>query len=148
VIAEESAESNLCRQLAQNHVDMMFHVLCQLGYGIALDSAARGTGIKGKPRGVNSAAAPVLVDEKKPRKSFPVCGTDARTTLNLARICEARGRLTWLTRSGRTRSLRMSSGWLTVKQARKAARTSECLVFSQWDRHRFTLMEMRLLLDP
>ena len=138
VLAEESAESKLCRQLANNHVDMMFHVLCQLGYGIALDSAARGTGIEGKPRGMNSASAPVLWTKGSHEIVFRYVEQDARTTLNLARTCEARGYLTWLTHSGRTRNLRIPDGWLTVKQANKLPEPARAWYFSQWDRHRFT----------
>ena len=36
VLAEESGKLNECRRLALNHVDMMFHVLCQIGHGIGL----------------------------------------------------------------------------------------------------------------
>lgn len=138
VLAEESAEFKLCRQLANNHVDMMFHVLCRLGYGIALDSAARGTGIEGKTRGMNSAAAPVLWTKGSHEKVFRYVEQDARTTLNLARTCETRGCLTWFTRSGRARSLRIPDGWLTVKQASKLPEPANAWYFSQWDRHRFT----------
>ena len=48
VLAEESGMSAECRQLALGHVDMMFHVFCELGYGVGLDPAARGMGIAGK----------------------------------------------------------------------------------------------------
>ena len=41
VLAKESGMLVNCRTLAQNHVDMMFHVLCRLGYGVSLDAAAR-----------------------------------------------------------------------------------------------------------
>ena len=60
VLAEESQMLRECRQLAANHVDMMFHILCRLGYGVGLDAAARGMGITGKPEGMSGAVAPVL----------------------------------------------------------------------------------------
>ncbi len=45
-----------CRTLTLGHVDMMFHVLCKLGYGVSLDAAARGMGLAGKPEGMNGRA--------------------------------------------------------------------------------------------
>ena len=50
VLAEESGLFDCCRALALAHVDMMFHVLCRLGYGVSLDAAARGMGVTGSPR--------------------------------------------------------------------------------------------------
>ncbi len=44
VLAEESGLLEQCRALALAHVDMMFHVFCQLGHGVGLDAAARGMG--------------------------------------------------------------------------------------------------------
>ena len=51
VVAEESGMFQECRRMARNHVDMMFHLLCLLGYGVSLDSAAKGMGLPcGKTR--------------------------------------------------------------------------------------------------
>ena len=138
VLAEESGDFKLCRRLAINHVDMMFHVLCRLGYGIALDSAARGMGIEGKYQGVNSVLAPVLWMSGKREKVFKYVEQDVRTTLNLAKTCEARGCLGWLTRSGRQRNLLIPKGWLTVNQANKLPEPASAWYFSQWNRYRFT----------
>ena len=60
ILAEESGMLAECRNLAVDHVDMMFHVLCRLGFGVGLDAAARGMGIPGKPEGMSGAMAPVL----------------------------------------------------------------------------------------
>ena len=49
VLAEESGRLAECRQLALEQVDMMFHIFCVKGFPVALDNAARGTGIAGKP---------------------------------------------------------------------------------------------------
>ncbi len=81
VLAEESGESKLCRQLASEHVDMMFHILCRLGFGVSLDSAARGMGIEGKDRGLNSASAPVLWGKGMHEDVFKYVERDVRTTL-------------------------------------------------------------------
>ena len=42
ILAEESGMHAKCKLLALGHVDMMFHVLCQLGFGVSLNAAARG----------------------------------------------------------------------------------------------------------
>ena len=59
ILAEESGMLAECRNLAVDHVDMMFHVLCRLGFGVGLDAAAKGMGIAGKPEGMSGAMAPV-----------------------------------------------------------------------------------------
>jgi hypothetical protein len=41
-------------------VDMMFHVFCSLGYPVALDKAAQGMGLPGKPPGMSGFKAPKL----------------------------------------------------------------------------------------
>jgi hypothetical protein len=138
VLAEESDDSKRCRQLANDHVDMMFYVLCRLGYGIALDSAARGMGVESKLQGLNSALSPVLWTKRKHEEVFQYVGQDVRTTLNLAKLCEARGFLSWLTRSGRLRNLPIPKGWLTVKQARNLPEPANAWYFSQWNRNKFT----------
>ena len=101
LLAEESGNSKRCRQLANNHVDMMFHVLCRLGFGISLDSAAKGMGIEGKLHGLNGASVPVLWANGKHEEIFQYVKQDVRTTLSLAKLSETRGRLDWLTYSGK-----------------------------------------------
>src|SRR5262245_37922053 len=41
VLAEESGLFKRCKSLALGHIDMMFHMLCQLGFGVSLNAAAR-----------------------------------------------------------------------------------------------------------
>jgi len=60
VLAEESGMVQKCINLASNHVDMMFHVLCRLGYAVSLDSAAKGMGLAGKKAGMTGAQIPKL----------------------------------------------------------------------------------------
>src|ERR1051325_2105972 len=40
VLAEESGDHAECRACAHDHVDMMFHLVCQMGFGVKLQSAA------------------------------------------------------------------------------------------------------------
>ena len=76
VLAEESGMFDRCRVLALGHVDMMFHVLCRLGYGVSLDAAARGMGVDGKPEGMNGKLAPRFGRKGGGRTC---CGTSRRT---------------------------------------------------------------------
>jgi hypothetical protein len=65
ILAEESGMLSECRQLAASHIDMMFHVFCELGHGVGLDAAVRGMGLAGKLEGMKGADAPVLWAEGK-----------------------------------------------------------------------------------
>src|SRR3970040_2309649 len=48
ILAEESGLHETCKELALNHVDMMFHIFCEQGYPLSLDKAAKGMGLPGK----------------------------------------------------------------------------------------------------
>ena len=52
VLAEESGCGDECKELAIEHVDMMFHVFCDRGFPVALDRAAQALGVPGKPAGM------------------------------------------------------------------------------------------------
>ena len=117
ILAEESNQLESCRRLATDHVDMMFHILCQRGFGVGLDAAARGMGLPGKPEGMSGAKAPVLWAEGKREEVLRYVAQDVRTTLEVATACEARGAMHWFARSGKLRTKRLLNGWLTVLQA-------------------------------
>src|SRR5438309_1985401 len=53
ILAEESGAGEKCKTCALNHVDLMFHIFCTLGYPVGLDSAAQGMGLPGKPAGMS-----------------------------------------------------------------------------------------------
>ena len=89
ILAEESGMFEDCPKLATNHVDMMFHVLCELGYAVGLDAAAKGMGLAGKTEGMNGAIAPVLWAEGRREEVLGYVAQDVRTTLELATTCEA-----------------------------------------------------------
>jgi hypothetical protein len=138
VLAEESGMLETCRTLALGHVDMMFHVLCKLGYGVGLDAAARGMGIAGKPQGMKGADAPVLWAQGKREEVLRYVGQDVRTTLDLARACEGCGELRWVARSGRLRTMPLSQGWLAVEEALGLPLPDTSWMDDPWPRERFT----------
>ena len=127
-----------CRQLAANHVDMMFHVLCRLGYGVGLNAAARGMGVQGKPEGMSGEVAPVLWARGEREKVLAYVGQDVRTTLDLATACEADGALRWVARSGKVRTMRLPDGWLTAEEALELPLPNTSWMDEPWPRERFT----------
>jgi hypothetical protein len=81
ILAEESGMLAECRELAISHVDLMFHILCRLGYGVSLDAAAKGMGLAGKPEGMNGAKAPVMWTEGKREEDRSVNPPGAELTI-------------------------------------------------------------------
>ncbi len=117
VLAEESGDVTSCQQLASSHVDMMFHVVCSLGYPVALDKAAQGMGLPGKPLGMTGLKAPKFWAEGRFDDVLEYVVQDVRTALQLAQKCEQRRKLEWINSKGRKSSVPLPNGWLTVAQA-------------------------------
>ena len=138
ILAEESGMPAECKKLAAEHVDMMFHVLCQLGYGVGLDAAAKGMGLAGKPDGMNGAVVPVLWAEGKREDVLQYVAQDVRTTLDMATACEARGVMRWIARSGKPRSMALRDGWLPVDQAEELPEPYTAWMSDPWPRSDFT----------
>jgi len=65
ILAEESSLVNECKRLARNHIDMMFHVVCEKGFPVALKNAASGLGVQGKLSGIEGFDAPGTVGERQ-----------------------------------------------------------------------------------
>jgi len=138
VLAEESGLVEKCKQLARNHVDMMFHAFCQLGYGISLGAAAKGMGLAGKAGGMTGIDAPRLWAEDKQKQVFRYVAQDARTILALAERCESEHSFRWVTRSGRKRRLALPKGWLSVVLAQKLPEPITFWMTTPWSRQKFT----------
>ncbi len=138
ILAEESGMLNECRELAVSHVDMMYHVLCRLGFGVSLNAAAQGMGLPGKPEGMNGAMAPVLWSEGQRNVVLDYVAQDVRTTLALAIECENRRELRWITKSGKPRTMRLPSGWLTMQQAERLPQPNTSWMTEPWRRTDFT----------
>lgn len=117
ILAEESGAAAKCRELALGHVDMMFHVVCSLGYPVALDKAAQGMGVPGKPPGMSGLRAPKLWAQGQFNEVLAYVAQDVRIAMQIAQTGERRRRFEWITRKGTKNSLALTNGWLTVQEA-------------------------------
>jgi hypothetical protein len=137
ILAEESGMVDTCKRLARDHVDMMFHVLCQLGFGISLGAVAKGMGLPGKAEEMSGAVAPQFWAEGKRAQVLEYVAQDVRTTLALAEMCESERLLCWVTRSGRKRQMALPRGWFPVRAAQKLPQPITFWMTAQWPREKF-----------
>lgn len=138
ILAEESGMLDDCRRLARDHVDMMFHIVCRLGYGVSLDSAARGMGIAGKREGLSGALVPKLWAEGRRQEVLEYVAQDVRIIFELAKTCKAFGHFRWVTRGGRRREMELRNDWLSVSSAATLRGPDTAWMSNQWSRAAFT----------
>jgi hypothetical protein len=117
VMAEESGLVEECKTLARNHVDMMFHVVCEKGFPVALKNAASGLGVEGKLAGVEGIDAPSLWASGQYDVVTDYAAQDVRTTLAVAAKSESRRSFAWTTRRGTISFMPLPQGWLAVESA-------------------------------
>jgi hypothetical protein len=117
VLAEESGLPEECARLALEHVDMMFHVVCRLGYPVSLGKAAEGLGLPGKRGGMTGHDAPILWAEGRHREVLDYNVHDARLALAIARETTRLGELVWITRRGTKGRMPLERGWRRVRDA-------------------------------
>ena len=137
VLAEESEMLDECRRLALDHVDMMFHVLCQVGFGVSLRSAARAVGIAGKDEGIDGTNAPRLWAEGKRKEVLQYVAQDAQMTLQVATICEQQDCLCWI-RAGKRQKMPLRRGWLLVSEAQRLPKPMNAWMHRSWARGKWT----------
>lgn len=116
VLAEESGQHAICRELALNHIDMMFHVFAIRGHYLGLDKAAKGLGLSGKLEGVNGAMAPDLWRAGEYQTVLDYIAQDVRTTLDVAQKAIELGRVQWMSSKGRLNQFPLKR-WLTVNES-------------------------------
>ncbi len=138
VLAEESEMQAECRQLAVRHVDMMFHVFCELGYPIGLAAAARGMGTTGKTEGMDGALATRMWQEGNRQPVVEYCAQDVRATLELGNACEERQRMSWTSRAGIPHTLNLRRGWRAVREAAARPRPDTSWMTGPIPRSNFT----------
>ncbi|MCC6127319.1 MAG: ribonuclease H-like domain-containing protein [Pirellulales bacterium] len=138
ILAEESDARAECKQLALNHVDLMFHVFCDRGYPVALDKAAQALGIPGKPPGMSGLLAPRLWAQGKYQEVLDYVAHDVRIALEIALKCEQRRKFEWITRKGSKSSLNLPQGWLTVSDAHRLPEPDTSWMSTPIPRREFT----------
>lgn len=116
VLAEESGRLDDCRQLARDHVDIMFHLFCGQGYPVGLGAAAKALG-QGKSQGIEGELAPQLWQGGQHDKVLQYVAQDCKITLDVALKSEAKRSFSWINKKGGTSSFVLPGGWLTVQQA-------------------------------
>jgi hypothetical protein len=136
VLSEESGMYIECKELALNHIDMMFHFHCEKGHRLGLDDAAKGMELPGKPEGMTGAKAPELWAKGEYHKVLDYVSWDVRNTLDLAQAVDAVGRLDWTARSGNPNSWECSE-WLTVKEAMMLVEPDTSWMTDPWPRSKF-----------
>lgn len=138
VLAEESDSFEECKNLALNHVDMMFHVFCDRGFPVAIDKAAQAIGIPGKPEGMSGMLAPRLWAKGQYQDVIDYVCQDVRMTLQVAQVCEKKRSFQWITRKGSRSSMSLHRGWLKVKDALRLPSPDMSWMDDPISRHRFT----------
>jgi hypothetical protein len=138
ILAEESGAWAECKELALNHVDMMFHVFCDRGVPVALDKAAEALKIPGKPPGISGLLAPRLWAEGRHQEVLDYVAQDVRITLEIALKCDQLRKFQWLTRKGTKSSMDLPQGWLTVRDALRMPEPDTSWMENPIPRHQFT----------
>ncbi len=117
VLAEESGARDHCRTCAHDHVDMMFHLVCWLGFGVKLGKAAEGLGLPGKAGGMSGGEAPKMWAAGEYEKVLAYVAQDVRLALQIALECERRREFAWMTARGSRNAKPLVDGWKTVREA-------------------------------
>lgn len=138
VLAEESGMKTECRELARNHVDMMFHVFCDRGFPVGLDNATQGMKVKGKSSSLAGHLAPQYWLDGRHEEVLDYVAQDVRCTLELGEACEKAGEFRWVTRKGTTSNMPLRSGWLTVDEALRLPEPDTSWMDNPMSRTRFT----------
>ncbi|HIM09039.1 MAG TPA: hypothetical protein EYG49_10980 [Gammaproteobacteria bacterium] len=137
ILAEESGRLDDCKQLALNHIDMMFHFFCGKGFAIGLNTAAKSIGIS-KPEDIDGSLAPQLWKQGNHQQVLDYVAQDCRLTLDIALTSRKNKKITWITQRGSTSSFTLPSGWLSVSDAMKLPLPDTSWMDNAWERSKFT----------
>jgi hypothetical protein len=138
ILAEESGRWDSCKELAWDHMDMMFHIFCLKGYPLGLETAAKGMGLPGKTPGMSGDKAPIYWSQGRREEVLEYVAQDVETTLLLAQVVEERHQLRWTSRSGKQQIMPVHAGWLTVRQALDLPEPDNSWMNNPWPRSKFT----------
>ncbi len=137
ILAEESGMLNDCRELAINHVDMMFHFFCGKGFAIGLNAAANAIGIS-KPADVDGSVAPQLWKSGKHQTVLDYVAQDCRLTLDIAEASEKNKKIKWITQRGKKSFFELPQGWLSANEVVKLPLPDTSWMDKPWTRSKFT----------
>jgi len=138
VIADESDDLDVCRALALDHVDAMFHVHCDRGFPVALARAAEGHRIAGKPAGMSGVLAPQKWASGHYQEVIDYVAQDVRILLEVTIKSEELRSFRWKTQKGTVSSMPLPRGWLTVRDALQMPAPDTSWMSSPIPRERFT----------
>jgi hypothetical protein len=119
ILAEEAGGGEWfvrARDLALEHYDLMFQVMCVKGYPVSLENACKGFGLAGKLSGVGGAKAPAMWQAGERTKVLAYCAQDTRATLEVILATEAAKTFRWISKKGRPNDFACPEIW-TVRQA-------------------------------
>ena len=137
ILGEESGRLDDCRKLAISHVDMMFHIFCERGFGVGLNAAAQAIGLS-KPTDVDGYVAPQLWKDGDYDRVFSYISQDCKITLDVAQTSEANRMFYWINKRGCRSNHELPSGWLTVESAMKLPLPDTSWMDNPWPRSKFT----------
>ena len=143
VLAEECQDTrmrDLLARLALNHIDIAFAMLCEKGFMVGLDTAAKGMGLEGKTEGMRGDLAPEMwaQDRKAQEKVLEYVAQDVRTTKELYEAIREKGHLHWVSKSGRSNYWRLRQGSsLVVSDALQVPEPDTSWMRNPWQRSKF-----------
>jgi len=127
VLADEAAAgyTNQIHQMAMDHIDPGFQMVCQKGYMVGLDTAAQGLGVEGKTEGMRGDLAPVMWAQGREaqEKVLRYVAQDVRATANVAEGLIKQRWLRWITKRGYV----TKSPWRPTFKAGRLLTVKECL---------------------
>lgn len=117
ILAEESGCWEICRDLALNHYDIMYHFFCLKGYALGLDKAARGMGLPGIQTDLTSELAPLAWRQGRYEEVLDINSQNVRCTLEMADLISEKQYIAWTSNSGQYQQVRFPGGLLPVWKA-------------------------------
>lgn len=137
-LAEESGMYDECKELAIQHIDMMFHLVCQKGYPLALEKALAGIGRPGNilyPSDTHAAE-----DWSKGKYKDVLNNTihSANAKLVLFQTTQKNACLNWLSNRNIPQRFLLYNGWLKVCEAQSMPLPDTSWMTSSWPRTDFS----------
>jgi len=138
IVYGQSGRDERVKQIAQAHVDMMFHFFCIKGYAISLDKTAQGMGIAGKSEGMDGSLAPGMWKAGQFEEVLKYVAQDVQVTLDLAQKCAGEKEVRWISKRGIPNKCALPAGWLNVEEALRLPEPDTSWMDNPWERTRFT----------